>query len=416
MLTFHKPVDFYESNYDQSIAEDAFLKVKQECDSQKIGYYKLPTNSKEVIKELESFVSKNEVAANANTIVVVGIGGSSLGAKAIDSLLAHKKQNNKKIIFFENSDPVDISSKLNSFEKNDCVVILISKSGGTIETISTFKTIMNHFDFDFSVDSKRLIAITDPGSILSQFASEHGIKEFNMPSNVGGRFSVLTAVGLVPLYLAGYNVSNLLDGADEFVNSFFDRNEDHLLQKAYYMFKNKDQKSINVIFSYANCLENLSKWYVQLWGESLGKIDTNGKNVGLTPIGLTGSVDQHSFLQLIIEGPKDKTVTFMNIDDFEDDIKIPDMSLKHIEKTDYINGNSFNKLINAQCDATMQSLIDSNVPTDKISLSRVDEKNIGAIIIYFELLTSLVGSMLNVNTYDQPGVELGKQILVKKFK
>jgi len=416
MLTFHKPIDFYESNYDQNIAEDAFLKVKEECDSQEIGYYKLPTNSKEVIKELESFVSKNEVAANANTIVVVGIGGSSLGAKAIDSLLAHKKSNNKKIIFFENSDPVDISSKLNSFEKDDCVVILISKSGGTIETISTFKTIMNHFDFDFSLDSKRLIAITDPGSILSQFASEHGIKEFNMPSNVGGRFSVLTAVGLVPLYLAGYNVSKLLDGADEFVNSFFDRNEDHLLQKAYYMFKNKDEKSINVIFSYANCLENLSKWYVQLWGESLGKIDINGKNVGLTPIGLTGSVDQHSFLQLIIEGPKDKTVTFINIDDFEDDIKIPNMSLKHIEKTDYINGNSFNKLINAQCDATMQSLIDSSVPTDKISISKVDEKNIGAIIMYFELLTSLVGSMLNVNTYDQPGVELGKQILVKKFK
>jgi glucose-6-phosphate isomerase len=170
-----------------------------------------------------------------------------------------------------------------------------------------------------------------------------------------------------------------------------------------------------VLFSYANDLENLCKWYVQLWGESLGKINTQEKNVGLTPIGLIGSIDQHSFLQLLIEGPKDKTVTFVNIKDFENDLSIPDVSLKHIEKTDFINSNSFNTLINAQCDATRESLIQSGVAVDSIEFERICEGNIGTMIIYYELLTSLVGAMLRVNTYDQPGVELGKDILYKKF-
>ncbi len=417
MLTFHKTSNFYESGYNEAIGEKAFLQVKQECDSGEIGYYTLPTTSLNIVKELEQYTKTNKSLIEAKNIVVIGIGGSSLGAKAIDSLLCHKRDNGKRIIFFENSDPIDIRTKLHDLVKNNTAIILISKSGGTIETISTFKTIVSHLCIDFnSIDASRVVAITDPDSILSKFAKEYGIKEFNMPSNVGGRFSVLSAVGIVPLFLAGYDTKALLQGADEFIQSFFNRSQDHILQKAYYHFANKDSKPINIIFSYSNSLENLSKWFVQLWGESLGKIDKNGNSVGLTPIGLTGSVDQHSFLQLIIEGPKDKTVTFINIDDFEEDIQIPELSLKHIEKTDYINGNSFNTLINAQCDATMQSLIDSGVPSDKISLSVASEQNAGSIIAYFEVLTSLVGAMLEVNTYDQPGVELGKNILVKKFQ
>ncbi|MBN2824785.1 MAG: glucose-6-phosphate isomerase [Campylobacterales bacterium] len=417
MVTFHKPTNFYETTDTNPVIEDAFAKVKLECESGEIGYYKLPQTSREVIGELKSYTQSNTTLMEAKSIVVVGIGGSSLGAKAIDSLLRHKRHNDKELIFFENSDPVDITTKLKKLNKEECAVILISKSGGTIETISTFKTIMAYLDFDFtSQDAKRLVAITDAGSILSQFASEYGIKEFNMPSNVGGRFSVLTAVGLVPLYLARYDVEALLEGAGALVESFFERKEEHLLQKAYYLYENSANMPINVLFSYSNALEDFSKWYVQLWGESLGKIDAEGKNVGFTPIGLTGSVDQHSFLQLIIEGPRDKSVTFMNIDDFEDEVSIPNISLKHLEKTDYINGNSFNTLINAQCDATMQSVIDSGVAADKISLSIASEVNIGTLIMYFELLTSITGAMLKVNTYNQPGVELGKDILVKKFQ
>jgi len=171
----------------------------------------------------------------------------------------------------------------------------------------------------------------------------------------------------------------------------------------------------NVLFSYADALGDLTKWYVQLWGESLGKIDAVGTNVGLTPIGLIGSVDQHSFLQLLIEGPKDKSVTFIHIEDFANNLTIPSISLPHIEKTDFVNSLPFNTLINAQCDATRQSLVQSGIDVDSIVFDRICEGNIGAIMFYYELLSSAVGAMLMVNTYDQPGVELGKTILQSKF-
>jgi glucose-6-phosphate isomerase len=326
--------------------------------------------------------------------------------------LARKNDSPVTLHFFENSDPINISQTLNKLDKESSLFIVISKSGGTIETTSIFKTVIAYFNLDLDgSDRERVIAITDAGSSLSQFAESYNIKQFNIPDNVGGRFSVLSAVGIVPLTLAGYDTNALLNGAGAFLESLFAGKEVHLLEKACYYYENAKAHSINVLFSYANDLENLTKWYVQLWGESLGKIDSAGNSVGMTPIGLIGAVDQHSFLQLVIEGPKDKTVTFINIDDFENDLTIPEISLKHIEKTDFINGKTFNELINAQCNATRQSLIDNNVPTDGITLSKINEENIGAMIIYYELLTSLTGAMLNINTYDQPGVELGKTIL-----
>jgi glucose-6-phosphate isomerase len=265
-------------------------------------------------------------------------------------------------------------------------------------------------------DRERVLVITDKGSSLSQFADHYSISQFNIPDNVGGRFSVLSAVGMVPLTLAGMDTASLLNGAGGFLERFLDRKEEHLIEKACFLYKNNAEKSINVLFSYANDLEDFTKWYVQLWGESLGKIDTAKQNVGCTPIGIIGAVDQHSFLQLLIEGPQDKTVTFISIEDFENDLRIPDVSLKHIEKTDFINLSSFNRLINAQCDATKASLIQSGVPVDSIVMDKISEANIGEMIIYYELLTSLVGVLLKVNTYDQPGVELGKVILYKKFE
>jgi len=294
---------------------------------------------------------------------------------------------------------------------------MISKSGSTIETTSIFKVIIEHFDLDLDgADAKKVFVITDAGSPLSDFAKYHNLEEFTIPDNVGGRFSVLSAVGIIPLVLAGYDVKSLLHGAEGFVKKFFKGKENHLLQKANYLYENSKSENITVLFSYADSLENLTKWFVQLWGESLGKINIDGERVGLTPIGLIGSVDQHSFLQLIIEGPQDKTVTFIKIDNFENDLKIPDISLHGIEKTNFINDKSFNTLINAQCDATMQSVAESGGNVDLINIANISEKNIGALLVYFELLTSLVGTMLRVNTYNQPGVELGKQILYKNLE
>ncbi|WP_296824414.1 glucose-6-phosphate isomerase [Sulfurovum sp.] len=414
MLSFNRDFTFDATTAQQRIMDNALNAIKEEKESGRIGYYMLPETSPAVIEELESYSKTNALIAGGKIkdIVIIGIGGSSLGIKAIDSLLAAKQDTSAKLHFLENSDPVNISQTLSKLNKESSLFIVISKSGGTIETTSIFKTVIAHFDLDLNdVDKERVMVITDAGSSLSQFADSYSIKQFNIPLNVGGRFSVLSAVGIVPLTLAGYDTKVLLSAAGAFLDRLFAGEEKHLLEKACYYYENAKELSINVLFSYANDLENLTKWYVQLWGESLGKIDSMGNRVGMTPIGLIGAVDQHSFLQLVIEGPKDKTVTFIKIDDFENDLRIPDISLKHIEKTDFINGKTFNELINAQCDATRQSLIDNDVPTDGITLSKINEENIGTMIIYYELLTSLVGSMLKINTYDQPGVELGKIIL-----
>ena len=414
MLSFNRDFTFDATAAQQRIIDDAFNAIKEENESGRIGYYTLPESSLAIIDELELDNESNTLIAEGKIkdIVVIGIGGSSLGIKAVDSLLAAKNDSSAKLHFFENSDPVNISHTLSLLTKESSLFIVISKSGGTIETTSIFKTVIAYFDLDLKgADNERVIAITDAGSSLSQFADSYGIKQFNIPDNVGGRFSVLSAVGIVPLTLAGYDTRVLLGGAGAFLDRLLSGEEKHLLEKACYYYENAEDLSINVLFSYANNLENLTKWYVQLWGESLGKINSSGKSVGMTPIGLIGAVDQHSFLQLVIEGPKDKTVTFINIDDFENNLTIPDISLKHIEKTDFINEHTFNELINAQCDATRQSLVNNAIPTDGITISRIDEENTGAMIIYYELLTSLIGSMLKINTYDQPGVELGKTIL-----
>lgn len=412
MLKFKNHFPFEYTSQNKEIMQNAMDVIKDEMDSNRIGYYKLPSHSLALLDEL------SDIDIDSFTqVVIIGIGGSSLGIKAIDSILRPYTKDVKEILYFENSDPVVISETLPKIKKDKAAFFVISKSGSTIETTSIFKTIISTCSLDLDgSDSKRIFTITDKGSVLSDFAKHHNIREFNIPDNVGGRFSVLSAVGTVPLQFAGYDVKEILQGAQDFTTRFFNGEEKHLLEKACYTYNNFEKQGINVLFSYADHLEGLTKWYVQLWGESLGKIDNNGKRVGLTPIGLIGSVDQHSFLQLIIEGPQDKSVTFISIKDAGNDLKVPDISLYGIEKTNFINNQSFNTLINAQCDATMQSVIESNVPVDAISFDEVTPVNIGAIIVYYELLTSLMGGMLNVDTYNQPGVELGKTILYENLE
>jgi glucose-6-phosphate isomerase len=409
MLSFGEHFSKGNAFEDKTLQSAAFDAVKKEMHSGEVGYYKLPRASKAHLETLRSMD-----VSHFEQVVVVGIGGSSLGLKAIESILKPITPDAKEMIFFENSDPLTISENIAKVKRDKACFFIISKSGSTIETTSIFKTLIAHFDLELD-NATNIFAITDSGSSLSDFAKYHKIKEFNIPLNVGGRFSVLSAVGVAPLFIAGYDVEAILDGAGEFLESFFDAKENHILRKANYLFSNSKEESINVVFSYADRLHNFTAWYVQLWGESLGKIDKNEQRVGLTPIGIIGSVDQHSFLQLVIEGPKDKTMTFISIEDFNTPLTIPDVTLHGIEKTDFINGTTFNTLINAQCEATMQSVIDSGVSADTITLDCISAQNIGAMIIYYELLTSLVGAMLHVNTYNQPGVELGKIILYKNL-
>ena len=397
--------------YDSDIKNLAFEKITHEAISKEVGYYSLPKSSKKLLLEL-----KNIDTSKYNQIVVIGIGGSSLGIKAIESMLKLYTKDAKEIIYLENLDPIVTIDRLKHINYNEACFFVISKSGTTIETTSLFKTVLEYFKVDLEKED-RFYAVTDKDSALDKYASKHNLKTFYIPKNVGGRFSALSAVGVVPLTFAGYDLYDVLDEAEKFLGSFFKGNQCHILDKAYYYYKNRDKYKMNILFSYSSMFEDFNKWYVQLWGESLGKKDKSFERVGLTPIALIGSIDQHSFLQLIIEGPKDKTITFIKVDDFKIEFDIPNISLEFIEKTDFVNGISFNELINAQCDATKESVINSGVkPVDTITLSKMSKKNIGVLIIYYELLTSLVGAMLEIDTYNQPGVEMGKEILKKRFE
>lgn len=404
---------FETKELDPFTLEKAYEALKFEHEGQSVGYYDIAESSLLLCEEVTSSLLKNSVYID--TIAVVGIGGSSLGIKAIDRLLRPKTLHAKKILYFENSDPVSIAAEASKVEFAKTLFIVISKSGGTVETLSIFKYLISKFDITLE-NSPQVIIVSDEKSVLSQFAKNYHLKSFVIPSNIGGRFSVLSAVGVVPLMLAGFNFREVLNGAKSFGKRFWERKEEHLLRKAAFYVVNAKKYPINVLFSYSDTFEEFGKWAVQLWGESLGKRNRRGERVGLTPISLIGSVDQHSFLQLIIEGPLNKTVTFMSIEHSRDELMIPEISLPFLEKSDFVNGQSFNTLINAQCQATMQSVQQSGVSVDEIIWKCIDEASVGEMIMYYELLTSAAGALLEINTYDQPGVELGKQILQKYFQ
>ena len=393
--------------------KEIFAEIKKEREI--IGYYSLPYVDTTVLK-----TRLDDLAFPQKQIAIIGIGGSTLGTYAIYNFMKYNKQHNKslkkELFFFESTDPVNLNGTLAQLNLNDTLFIVISKSGTTIETISIFKYLMSIT----KIDKSNLLVITEDDSKLNTFAKANDVNTFDIPKNVGGRFSVLSNVGLVPLYLAGFDIDELLKGAKKSSDSFFDKKKlfKHLLKKARTYYEFKDVYNMNAIFSYSQLLEGFNKWYVQLWGESLGKVDVNNTNQGLTPIGLLGPVDQHSFLQLIVEGQRDKTVTFIKIKDFKDNTKIAPISLEGLEELDYINNLNFKELINQQADATIASVkeLKRDIPIDIIEIEEISEFEIGKLLFYYELLTSIVGKFLRINTYDQPGVEGGKIILKGMLK
>lgn len=380
-------------------------RMNDELESGDIGYYHLPELGDEI---LSSIAKINSAFSHIKNVVLVGIGGSSLGVKAIKSMLdGARKNNDTKLFFLDNVDGFSFDELISKINFSQTLFIISSKSGTTIETITLFKCILDHFKP--SDLSKNFIIITDPESPLEIYAKSQNIATFNIPKNVGGRFSVLSAIGLVPLTLCGYDTAAILQGARDCKIRFLDQRDDTILSKAYHYATHPNAK-INVVFSYCDRLSLFNDWYVQLWAESLGK-KKGYKRYGLTPVGLVGSRDQHSFLQLIMDGIKDKTVTFIKVKSQNSKTKTPDIKLENLQSCDFVNNISLNDLINFQCDATAHALVQESISVDMIEIEKLDEWHAGYLIYYYELLTSATGIMLGINTYDQPGVEAGKRIL-----
>lgn len=377
-------------------------------ESEHIGFYHLPDADTTEYKSYAKTVKQKD-------IVVVGIGGSALGTLAIYHFLSLGKSFEKKLHFIDTTDPLVLKQKVEQIDLDDALILIVSKSGSTVETIAALKYLQSFVP----ISKENYAVITDPDSALEEFAKAYELKIFNMPANVGGRFSVLSAVGLVPLAIIGVDIDALLKGARDVKNSFFDNHGycEKLLTKATYYAQKSNAYNINCLFSYSEAFREFNAWYVQLWGESLGKKQRHSQlHVGLTPVGLIGPTDQHSFLQLIVDGKRDKTVTVIKIKDFENTIKIPDVSLPALENLDILNGYGFAELINMQADAMIESLETLEfIPLDVIEVEKVNEQTIGELIYYYELLTALMAQMLDINAYDQPGVEMGKIILKEKM-
>ncbi|WP_373073630.1 glucose-6-phosphate isomerase [Sulfurimonas sp.] len=397
----------YTNNYNPTISdEEVFESINQEREH--IGYYNLVHQDTTLFKEYVKTVKQKD-------IVVIGIGGSTLGTYAIYKFLKYSKKLSKKLHFLESTDPIELLSKIDHIDLNDALFIVISKSGTTVETISIWKYINSLV----KCDASNTVIVTEDDSKLHTYAIANNMKTFDIPKNVGGRFSVFSAVGLLPLAIVGLDIDELLKGAKEVNESFFSKSKfyERILKKARFFAEYKNSFNINVVFSYSSRLEGFNKWYIQLWGESLGKIDINSTKQGLTPVGIIGPIDQHSFLQLIMEGRRDKTVTVVKVEDFHNEAQIPGVRLKGLEELSYLENLNFSYLINEQADATIQALNDLNdIPCDVISLDGVDESCIASLMYEYELLTSVVAKFLYINAYDQPGVEAGKIILKTKLK
>lgn len=385
---------------DRNLIEEYAKRINLEFKDGNIGYFHLPKTGLDILDEVKEFIKNKEF----DDLVIVGMGGSSLGTKAVCKLLGNKKI---KINFLDNLDFYSFLNVTNSLKFDKTLFFIVSKSGTTIETIAIFKRIISKFEV--KTFSKNFVFITDHDSNLEKLAKDLNVKVFNIPSNVGGRFSVLSPSTTVILEILGYDVKEFLNGASKCANEFFIEKNDTILQKAYHYATHKKAK-INVLFSYSDRFKSFNNWYVQLWAESLGK-KKEYKRFGLTPVALIGSRDQHSFLQLIMDGVKDKTVTFIRVLEEEIDKNKINLSLKYLESCDFVNGYSMSEILNLQCESTMQAVINEGISVDLIELNKLDEWHVGYLLYYYMLLTSAVGVMLDINTYDQPGVEIGKRIL-----
>ena len=349
----------------------------------------------------------------ADTLVVDGIGGSALGALALEAALRPKR---KRLVILDNVDPEVVSARLRSLDPKRTAVNVVTKSGGTAETAANMLILLDWMEKRLGASYvKRWCATTDPeqGELL-KLARRLGMPTLAVPPNVGGRFSVLTAVGLLPAVFLGLDVDALLKGARDMRKHCWtaapERNAGVMGAVVLYLMARKRARNIQVLMPYAGSLVALADWYKQLWAESLGKrLDRKGRVVetGQTPVTALGATDQHSQVQLYMEGPHDKVVTFLEVEEFRPDVRIPRLHAD-LATTGYLGGRTLGELLNAERRGTEIALTQSGRPCFAYLLPRIDAHVVGQLIYLFEFQTALSGELYGIDAFDQPGVEAGK--------
>ena len=355
-------------------------------------------------------------------IVVLGIGGSALGPIALRTALrpsgwnmlsAAERGGFPRLHVLDNVDPVTISALLGQLALSRTLFVVTSKSGGTAETMSQFLIVAGRLRDAGIPIADRFVFVTDPAQgALRPLAAAEGIPALDIPSNVGGRFSVLTPVGMLPAALAGVEVGALLDGAAAMAarcdTDELPQNPAGVFATLQWMADTRSGKTINVFMPYSDQLRDFAAWFVQLWAESLGKQKPDGTFVGPTPLAALGATDQHSQVQLFMEGPMNKTVTFVAIAERSMDVTIP-AGFGHITELGYLGSHTLGELIDVEQRATAGALARRKRPNMTIMLDRVDPWHVGGFMMMLELATAYAGQLYGIDAFNQPGVELGKQ-------
>jgi glucose-6-phosphate isomerase len=396
----------------------------------KMDWRDLPYNQDEVVEDIINYAES--MKGEFEAFVVLGIGGSALGPLAVQQAINHpyynelpkeKRNGYPKLYVADNVDPEKLVCLFETVDVTKCLFNCISKSGSTSETMSQFMIIKEMLEEKLPKEeaSKHIVCTTDKvNGNLIKIAKEEGYKTFIIPSGVGGRFSELTPVGLLPAAMCGIDIKMLLKGA-----AYMDEicKEEDIYKNPAYMYAvlnyigMQQGKNISVVMPYADSLKLISDWYAQLWAESLGKkFDNDGNvvNVGQTPVKALGVTDQHSQVQLYAEGPYDKIVVFIGVEKFKRTITIPKI-YGDIPSLGFLGGVTQDKLIQTEQMATEYALLKSGKANLTITLPEVNEFTLGQLLYMFEVATGFAGELMNINAFDQPGVEEGKNATYAMF-
>ena len=385
------------------------------------GWMDLPYNQDKIVAEIEK--TAEEIRGEFEAFVVLGIGGSALGPAAVQAALNHlhynelpaEKRNGPRLYIEDNIDPERMAALMDVIDLKKTCFNVITKSGGTAETMSQYLIVTDALKAACGDDWKKHILITtsETKGFLIKIAKREGFKTFYIPDGVGGRFSELCPVGLIAAAVCNIDIRAMLTGArdmDERCKTDDVFQNPALLDAGLMMLAFDKGANMSVMMPYADSLKLMADWYAQLWAESLGKnVTLDGKpcHVGQTPIKTLGVTDQHSQLQLYTEGPFDKVITFLKVNDFRATTNIPH-GCDDIPTIAFLGGKSHNQLIEAERQGTEYALYKAERMCQVIELPEVSAYTIGQLLYFFELVTAYAGAMLNINTFNQPGGEESK--------
>jgi glucose-6-phosphate isomerase len=383
-----------------------------------IGFMDIVSDSRLLAQSLE-FAGK--VREQFDDVVILGIGGSALGPIALrtalrpygwNSLSRDDRKGQPRLQVLDNVDPATISALVDRLVLPRTLFVVTSKSGGTAETMAQFLIVSERLKSADLPIVKHVVFVTDPEQgALRPLANKLGVPALDIPANVGGRFSVLTPVGMLPAALIGIDITGLAAGAADMAarcaEPSLESNPALVYALTQWLSDTKHGRHIHVFMPYSDPLRDFAAWFVQLWAESLGK-QKEGKGVGPTPIAALGATDQHSQVQLFMEGPADKTVTFVSVRERDTNLEIPS-AFTDVKELGYLGGHSLGELIDIEQRATAGALAKRGRANMTISLDRVDAWHVGSLIMFLEIATAYAGSLYGIDAFNQPGVELGKQ-------